>query len=71
MHRMSNLNKFKDYYQVFEKHLGLCLMRKKGSKTHKECLNKFFWPKILTTNTYMLMCIKGLNVTKTKCLVAL
>ncbi len=29
MHRMSNLDKFKDSYQVFEKNLGLCLMKKK------------------------------------------
>jgi len=26
-------------------------MRKKNSKTHKECLNNFFWPKIFTMNT--------------------
>ncbi len=51
MHRMSNLNKFKDSYQVLEKNPRLCFMRKKSSKTHKECLNKFFWPKIFTTNT--------------------
>ncbi len=31
---------------------------KKSSKTHKECLNKFFWPNILTTNTL------GINVHK-------
>jgi len=24
---------------------------KKSSKTHKECVNNFFWPKIFTTNT--------------------
>jgi hypothetical protein len=29
---MSNLNKFKDSYQVFEKHLGLCFMREKKFK---------------------------------------
>ncbi len=51
MHRMSNLNKFKDSYQVLEKNLGLCFMRKKSSKTHKECLNNFFLPKMFTTNT--------------------
>jgi hypothetical protein len=51
MHRMSNLNKFMDSYQVFEKNLGFCHMRKKSSMTHKECLNNFFWPKIFTTNT--------------------
>jgi len=32
MHRMSNLDKFKDSYQVFEKNLGLCLMRQKRFK---------------------------------------
>jgi len=48
---MSNLNKSKDSYQVFEKHLKLFLIRKKSSKTHKKCLNNFFWPKILSTNT--------------------
>jgi len=52
MHRMSNLNKYKDSYQVFEKNLGLCLMKKKFAKTHKECLNNFFWPKIFITNTF-------------------
>jgi hypothetical protein len=29
MHRMSNLNKFKDSYQVLEKNLELCFMRNK------------------------------------------
>jgi len=51
MHRMSNLNKFKYSYEVFEKKLGLCFMRKKRLRIHKECLNNFFWPKIFTTNT--------------------
>jgi hypothetical protein len=51
MHRMSNLNKFKDSYQVFEKNLGLCFIRKKGSRTHKERLNNFFLPKMFITNT--------------------
>jgi hypothetical protein len=51
MHNMSNLNKFQDSYQVFKKNLGLCFLRKKSSKTHKKCLNKFFWLKIFTTNT--------------------
>jgi hypothetical protein len=59
MHNISNLNKFQDSYQVLEKNLGLCFEKKKrGSKIHKECLNKFFWPKILTTNTL------GINVRK-------
>ncbi len=49
---MSNLNKFKDSYQVLEKNPKLCLIRKnKCSRTYKECLNNFFWPKIFTTNT--------------------
>jgi hypothetical protein len=51
MHRLSNLNKFQDCYQVLERNPGLCFLRKKNSKTHKENLNKFFWPKIFTTNT--------------------
>jgi hypothetical protein len=51
MHRMLNLNKFKDSYQVFEKNLGLYIMEKKSSMTHKECLNNFFWPNFFTTNT--------------------
>jgi hypothetical protein len=51
MYRMSNLNKFKDSYQVLEKSPKLCLIRKRSSKTYKECLNFFFWPKILTINT--------------------
>jgi hypothetical protein len=33
MHRMSNLNKFKDSYHVFENNPRLCLMKKK-SRTH-------------------------------------
>jgi hypothetical protein len=33
-------------------------LEKKNSNIHKECLNKFFWPKILTTN------ILGTNVYK-------
>ncbi len=48
---MSNLNKFKDSYQVLEKNPKLCFMKEKNSRTHKECLNKFFWFKIFTTNT--------------------
>jgi hypothetical protein len=50
MHKMSNLNMFKDFYRIFEKNPRLCLMRKKNSRTHKECLNNFFWPKIFITN---------------------
>ncbi len=48
---MSNLNQFKVPYLVFEKIPRLCLMKKIKIKTHKECLNNFFWPKIFTTNT--------------------
>ncbi len=48
---MSNLNKFQDFYLVLEKNPRLCFFRKKSSRTYKNCLNKFFWPKILTKNT--------------------
>jgi hypothetical protein len=59
MHSMLILNKFQDSYQVFENNPKLCfLMIKKGSRTHKKCLNNFFWPKILSTNTQVLMYIK-------------
>jgi hypothetical protein len=51
MHKMSNLNKFKDSYQVLEKIPQLCFMRKINSKIHNECLNNFFLPKIFSTNT--------------------
>ncbi len=51
MHKRSNLNKFKDSYQVIEKIPRLCCMRKKSSMIHKKCLNNFFWPKIFITNT--------------------
>jgi hypothetical protein len=51
MHRMSNVNKFNDSYQVLKKNPRLCCMENKSLKTHKECLNNFFWFKIFTTNT--------------------
>jgi hypothetical protein len=51
MHKMSNLNKFKDSYQILEKIPKLCFMKKINSKTHKKCLNKYFWPKICNANT--------------------
>jgi hypothetical protein len=51
MHNMSNLNKLQNSYQVFKKIQNFVSKEKKSSKTHKECLNNFFWPKILTTNT--------------------
>ncbi len=66
MHKMSNLNKFEDSYQVFEKTLGLCLMNKKSSKTHKDCLNKFFWPMIFTTNTLYVNVYKDFECDKNK-----
>jgi hypothetical protein len=50
MHK-SNLNKFKYFYQIFEKNPRLYFKRKINSRTHKECLNNFFWPKIFITNT--------------------
>jgi hypothetical protein len=46
MHRMSNLNKFKIFYQVLEKNLGLCSLKKKI----KKCFKKFFWLEIFITN---------------------
>jgi len=51
MHRMSNLNKFKDSYQVFEKKFRTLFHKKKRLRTHKERLNKFFLPKMFITNT--------------------
>jgi len=51
MHGMSNSNKFKDFYQAFEKNPKLFFVRKKSSRIHKEYLNNFFWPKISTINT--------------------
>ncbi len=51
MHSMSNLNKFQDSYQVQKQNPRFCLLKKKHLRIHKECLNKFFWPKILITNT--------------------
>jgi hypothetical protein len=52
MHIMSNLNKFKDSYQVFEKKSKtLSREKKKFKDSFKECLNNFFWPKSFTTNT--------------------
>jgi hypothetical protein len=64
---MSNLNKFKDSYQVFENNSRLCLMRKKKIKdSFKECLNNFFWPKIFTTNILCANVYKMYNVTRTK-----
>jgi hypothetical protein len=52
MHGMSNLNKFKESYQVLENNLALCLMRKKKLQGFiRNVLNNFFWPKIFTINT--------------------
>jgi hypothetical protein len=71
MHKMSNLNKFKDSYQVLEKIPGLCHMKIKSSRTHKECLNIFFGPRFLSQTPYVLTCIKCMNVTRTKCPIAM
>jgi hypothetical protein len=52
MHRMSNLNQFKDPNLILDKYPRFCLMRKrKKFKSHKEHLNKKKLPKIFTTNT--------------------
>jgi hypothetical protein len=51
MHRMTNLNKFKDSYQVLEKKSMTLSHEKKSSRTYKKCLNNFFWLKIFITNT--------------------
>ncbi len=51
MYKMSNLKKIKDSYQVLEKNPRLCFIRKRSSRTYKKCLNKMFWPNILTVNT--------------------
>jgi hypothetical protein len=67
MHKTLNLNKFRKSYEVFEKHSRLCLMRKKSSKTHKECLNNFFGPRFLSQTPYVLMCMKCMNLTRTQC----
>jgi hypothetical protein len=64
MYRMSNFNK--DSYQVLEKNPRFCPMKKINSRTHKECLNNFFWPKFLSQTPYVLMCIKCMKVTRTK-----
>jgi hypothetical protein len=54
MHIMSNLNKFKDSYQVFGKNptKTLSYEKKKFKDSFKDCLNNFFlaW-RIFTTNT--------------------
>jgi hypothetical protein len=41
-------------------------MKKKSSKTHKECINKFFWPKISTTKTLYANVYKGFECDKNK-----
>jgi len=38
--------------------MRFCLLKKEVQRLIKKCLNKFFWPKILTTNTL------GTNVQK-------
>jgi hypothetical protein len=71
MHKMSNLNKFKDSYQALEKTPRLCFLRKNNSRIHDKCLYNFFWPKILPQTPYVLMCIKCMCVTITKCPIAM
>jgi hypothetical protein len=51
MINISNLNKFQDSYQILEINPRFCLWGNCFSRIHKEYLNKFFWPKIFTTNT--------------------
>jgi uncharacterized membrane protein len=69
MHKISNLNKFKDCYQVLEKNPRFCFMKKKSSRNHKQRLNIFFGPIFFLSQTpYVLMCIKCMNVTKTNAL---
>jgi len=52
MHKMSNLNKFKDSYQVLEKQIQKFVSwEKKSWRIHKKCLNNFFCPKMFITNT--------------------
>jgi hypothetical protein len=71
MHNISNLNKCQDSYQVLEKTPRFCVMRKKSSRTHKESLNKYFWPKILITNTLSTNVHKMYECDKTKCPIAM
>jgi hypothetical protein len=42
-------------------------MKKKSSRTHKECLNKLFWLKSFTANTLDAMCTKCSIMTRAKC----
>jgi hypothetical protein len=67
MHSMSNFNKLQYSYQVLEKNSRLHFLRKKSSKTHKKCLNKFFWSKFFTTNTLSTNVHKCVSLIKTKC----
>ncbi len=42
MHKMSNLNKFKNFYQIFEKNPRFCFMRKKNFKDSQGMSKQFF-----------------------------
>ncbi len=68
---MSNLNKFKDFYQVLETNSRFCCTRKEKFGTHKECVNNFLGPRFLSQTPYVLMCIKYMNVKRTKCPIAM
>jgi hypothetical protein len=48
MYRMSNLNKLKDFYQIFEKNSRLCFMRKKVQGLIRNVLNIFIGPRSLS-----------------------
>ncbi len=63
-----SLNKFTNFYQVLGKNQKLPLMKKQSSRTHKECLNKNFWPKIFTTNTLFINVYKMCECDKNQCL---
>ncbi len=71
MHRMSNLNKFKDSYQVLEKNPRLCFMRKKVQGLIRDVQTTSFGPRFLPQTLYVLMCIKCMNVIITKCPIAM
>jgi hypothetical protein len=72
MHRMSNLNKSKNSYQVLENKFRTLLHEEKtNSKIHKEHLNIFFGQRFLPQTPYVLMCIKCMNVTRIECLIAM
>jgi len=66
MHRMSNLNKFKDSYQVLEKNPRFCHMsKKKVQGPIRNVKTIFFGSRFLPQTPFVLKCM---NVTRTKCL---